>query len=114
MPQLRLNQDYYPLYSADGKSLGPRSREAVECWIDSGRVRPVYGRKGHLKAIFLPKEDGAHPVSASVGTKYSYQQRLDNGLRCWKLKELDLKDEHGVPFSTEAIYRKVLLDCFTT
>ena len=57
-------------------------------------MKPSYGRKGHLKAIWLRGEDGSNPVEtrASGGTSYSFLENLDHG-RCWKLRRLDGKDE---------------------
>ena len=51
-----------PYYAADGTSLGFRSLEAAKRLIESGYVKPAYGRKGHLKAIWLLQEDGGNPV----------------------------------------------------
>lgn len=116
MPKLRLDKDEYPLYSADGRSLGFRSRQAVQRLLAGGFVTASYGRKGHLRAIYLRKTDGSSPVETSPksGTKYSFEQALPNGRRCWTLKKLDLTDEDGVPVDTEPIYRRVLIDCLAT
>jgi hypothetical protein len=47
-----------------------------------------------------------------AGTRYSYQQYLDSGSRCWNLKKLDsLRDEDGEPFGTRAIFLRVVQDC---
>lgn len=102
-----------PIYAADGRSLGFRTLEAAQRLVAGGFVNPVYGRKGHLKAIFLRQEDGANPVEASprVGTRYSFPQRLDSGLRCWKLKRLDVRDEDGTLVSTRAVFLQVLREC---
>ncbi|MCZ2150872.1 MAG: hypothetical protein LC126_24260 [Bryobacterales bacterium] len=112
---MRVNQDQYPIYSADGRPLGFRSRKATERLLAGGYVTPCYGRKGHLKAIFLRSEDGANPVDAypKPGTKYSFEQSLSNGHRCWTLKRLDLVDENGCSVSAAPIYRRLLLDCLT-
>ena len=113
---MRPTKDQYPLYAADGSSLGYRSREATERLLADGFVTASFGRKGHLRAIHVRGEDGSHPVEAQpkAGTNYSFQQHLDSGRRCWKLRRLDLVDEDGVPCNTEAIYRRVLLDCLAT
>ena len=87
-------QDQIPLYAADGTSLGFRSFEAANRLIAEGYVKPAYGRKGHLKAIWLRQEDGRNPVEtrARSGTRYSFLQDLDTGNRCWKLRRLDERD----------------------
>ena len=75
MPDLRLPQTEYPLYGADGRCFGFRSREAVQRLLSMHLVRPVYGRKGHLRAIYLPATDGSHPVKTPTpGTKYSFEE----------------------------------------
>lgn len=105
--------DQIPIYAPDGTPRGYRSRDAAQRLLQAGFVTAVYGRKGHLKAIFMRQEDGSNPVEADVrvGTRYSYQQHLDNGFRCWKLKKLDRRDEDGEPFSTRAVFLQVVQDC---
>jgi hypothetical protein len=101
-----------PIYSADGQSLGLRTLEAAEPLVSGGHVKPVYGRKGHLKAIFLPREDGGNPVEtrAPTGTRYSFLQDL-NGGRCWSLRRLDGRDEDGNLVSMRGDFLRVLADC---
>ena len=101
-----------PYYAPDGTSLGFRSLAAAKRLIAGGFVKPSYGRKGHLKAIWLRREDGSNPVEtrAPAGTRYSFLENLDHG-RCWKLRHLDRKDEDGVDFSTRNIFVQVLADC---
>jgi hypothetical protein len=101
-----------PFYAADGTPLGFRTPEAARRLIAGGYVKPSYGRKGHLKAIWRCQEDGGNPVQPSVraGTKYSFIENLEHG-RCWKLRRLDRRDEDGVPVSTRGIFLQVVLDC---
>jgi len=101
-----------PIYAADGTSLGFRSMKAARRLIAGGYVKPSYGRKGHLKAIWRCQEDGGNPVQPSVraGTKYSFIENLEHG-RCWKLRRLDRRDEDGVPVSTRGIFLQAVLDC---
>jgi hypothetical protein len=103
-----------PIYTADGRSLGFRTAEAAERLVADGRVKPVYGRKGHLKAIFVPREDGGSPVQvqARPGTRYSYLQDL-NGGRCWSLRRLDGRDEDGNRVNLRGAFLQVLRDCLT-
>jgi len=84
------NHEQIPLYAADGASLGFRSIEAAKRLIAIDRVKPAYGRKGHLKAIWLCHDDGGNPVETQPrsGSRYSFLQRLDSGQRCWKLRPL--------------------------
>jgi hypothetical protein len=93
-----------PIYSADGTSLGFRTPEAARRLIAGGYVKPSYGRKGHLKAIWLQREDGSNPVEthARAGTRYSFLENLEHG-RCWKLRRLDRR--------TRGVFIQVLVDC---
>ncbi len=101
-----------PFYAADGTPLGFRTPEAARRLIAGGYVKPSYGRKGHLKAIWRCQEDGGNPVQPSVraGTKYSFIENLEHG-RCWKLRRLDRRDEDGVPVSTRGIFLQVVREC---
>jgi hypothetical protein len=102
-----------PCYAADGRSLGFRTIEAAERLLAGGYVKPSYGRKKDLKAIWLCQADGGNPVEthARPGTPYSFLQGLDSGRRCWKLRRLDLRDEDGVPFPIRGAFLQVLTDC---
>jgi hypothetical protein len=101
-----------PYYAPDGTSLGFRSMDAAKRLIAGGFVKPSYGRKGHLKAIWLRREDGSSPVETHprAGTRYSFVENLEYG-RCWKLRRLARKDEDGVAFSTRGVFIQVLADC---
>jgi hypothetical protein len=63
--------------------------------IEAGLVTPVYGRKGHLRAIFVRREDGAAAAGDQLplGTRYSFREHLDNGYLCWNLRRLGRGDE---------------------
>ena len=52
------NHEQIPLYAADGSSLGFRLIESAKRLIAGGYVKPAYGRKGHLKAIWFLQQDG--------------------------------------------------------
>src|ERR1035441_2027350 len=106
-------REQIPIYAADGTSLGFRSLEAAKRLIESGYVKPAYGRKGHLKAIWLLQEDGANPVQANArsGTRYSFLQNLDSGSRCWKFRRVDGRDDDGVPVTTRGVFQQVVADC---
>jgi len=96
-----------PLYAADGTPWGFRTLEAAQRLITNGLVSPVYGRKGHLKAIFSKKGDGSSAVenTVPVGTQYSFQARVESGPLVWKLKRLRKKDE------LRPLFRQVVTDC---
>jgi hypothetical protein len=107
------NDNQIPFYAPDGTSLGFRTREAAERLIAGGYVKPAYGRKGHLKAIFLQQEDGSNPVEMHprTGTRYSFLENLENGHRCWKLRRLDGKDEEGTTVETRGVFLQVVREC---
>jgi hypothetical protein len=96
-----------PLYAADGTPWGFRTLEAAQRLIVNGLVNPVYGRKGHLKAVFSKKADGSSAVESAVpgGTQYSFQTRVESGPLVWKLKRLGKKDE------LRPLFRQVVTDC---
>ena len=101
-----------PYYAPDGTSLGFRTMEAAKRLIAGGFVKPSYGRKGHLKAIWLAKPDGATPVETypQPGTHYSFVEALQSG-RCWNLRRLDRRDEDGTPVSMRGAFLQVVSDC---
>jgi hypothetical protein len=106
------NREQIPIYAADGTSLGFRSIEAAKRLIASGYVKPAYGRKGHLKAIWLLQEDGENPVEthAPSGTRYSFLENIDTG-RCWSLRRLDRRDDDGTPVITRGVFQQVVMEC---
>ncbi|MCZ2147503.1 MAG: hypothetical protein LC126_06985 [Bryobacterales bacterium] len=108
-------EDPIPYYAPDGTPLGFRSMEAAKRMIAGGYVKPSYGRKGHLKAIWPRREDGGNPVEAHArgGTRYSFLENLDAG-RCWKLRRLDRRDEDGVPVCTRGVFLQVVTDCLVS
>jgi hypothetical protein len=104
-----------PVYSPDGTSLGFRTLDAAQRLVASGHVRPAYGRKGHLKGIWLLRDDGSSPVQsrARVGTRYSFIESLDNG-RCWQLRRLGRRGSTAgdvSPVSARDPFLRVIQDC---
>src|ERR1019366_2424190 len=101
-----------PCYAADGTSLGFRPIEAARKLISTGYVKAVYGRKGHLRAIFMPHEDGTNPIPPAIpsGARYSFIQNLDSA-RCWTLRRVDEHDEDGIASNTRDDFLRVVTDC---
>lgn len=95
-----------PYYAPDGRSLGLRSVKAAQRLIEGGHAEPSYGRKGHLKAIWLRREDGSSAVGNQIppGTRYSFMERLEIG-RCWSLRRLGCGNE------LRPIFLQVVSDC---
>jgi hypothetical protein len=106
-----------PCYAADGTSLGYRTITAAQRLVAGGHVRPAYGRKGHLRAIWLVRDDGTSPVQARAhnGTRYSYIESLATG-RCWRLRRLDRRDAttaDGSLVTARDPFLQVVRDCLT-
>ena len=75
MEQTTPTRSTIPCYAADGMSLGYRSLDAAQRLVSRGYVRPAYGRKGHLRAIWLlpddwqqPRPVRAHPTAPDTAT----------------------------------------------
>ena len=104
--------DQIPCYAADGTSRGFRPIEAANKLISTGFVKPVYGRKRHLRAIFMRREDGSSPVPVSIpgGVRYSFIQNLENS-RCSTLPRLDQRDANGVTTDSRQDFLRVVTDC---
>lgn len=110
---VRMNlADQIPFYMADGRSLGFRTLDTAERLIAGGFVKPSYGRKKNLRAIWLRQEDGGNPVGTipASGTRYSFIETLEHA-RCWTLRRLDRRDDDGVMVSTRDAFFQVLKDC---
>lgn len=104
-----------PCYAADGAPLGYRPLDAAQRLLAGGYVRPSYGRKGHLRAIWLLRDDGTSPVRshAHQGTRYSFIATLENG-RCWQLRRLDRPDTttaDGAPVTGRDPFFQVIRGC---
>ena len=101
-----------PYYAPDGTSLGFRSADAAKRLIEGGHVKASYGRKGHVKAIWLQQADGSSPVEthARAGTRYSFLENLESG-RCWKLRRVDGRDDDSVQVTTRGVFVQVVTDC---
>lgn len=99
-----------PLYAADGTPWGFRTLETAQQLIANGHVNPVYGRKGHLRAIFSKRSDGSSAVEQTGprATLYSYRQRLDSGRLAWKLKRLGKGEE------LRPLFLQVVTDCLVS
>jgi hypothetical protein len=104
--------DPIPFYGPDGAALGFRSIDAAQRLISCGFVKPSYGRKGHLRAIWLQQDKGGNPVETNPqsGTRYSYIETLEHG-RCWRLRRLDMRDDTGEMVTTRDAFFQVVKDC---
>jgi len=103
---LRLEKSI-PYYDAEGRPRGYRTHEAARRLLANEIVTAIYGRKGHIKAIFAKQADGACAVQEHLpsGTRYSFRQHLDSGHVTWAMKRLGKGDE------LRPIFLTVLTDC---
>jgi len=101
-----------PLYAADGRCLGFRDEQAARRLIAAGHLSPSFGRKGHLKAVWMKDPRGDCPVLKQLpsGSRYSFREQLDNG-RCWALRRLDRRDDDGVLVNPRGLFLNVLTEC---
>jgi hypothetical protein len=72
-----------PLYAANRRCLGFRDEQVARRLVAAGQLSPSYGRKGHLKAVWMKDLRGDCPVlkQVSVGLPVCFREQLDNG-RC--------------------------------
>jgi hypothetical protein len=108
-----MKSDQIPYYAADGRSLGSHSLARALVLVAGRFVMPSYGPKGHLRAIWLAKDDGDNPVEthARTGTRYTFLQNLDSGGRCYSFRPVDQRDESGAIVSMKVAFLKVVADC---
>lgn len=86
--------------------------------VELNRIsRVVHKRNGQPVRAFLLRMNGeARPSTLRdyVGTKYSFQQRLADGHRCYRLRSLgdNPRDERNLaPEAVRPIFLRVLQDC---
>ena len=58
-----------PYYARGGVSLGFRSMAAAKRLIANGAVKPSYGRKGHLRAIWLGPDGLSSPSGSTTQSR---------------------------------------------
>jgi|SRR5579884_660422 hypothetical protein len=101
-----------PLYTADNE---------LRDWITEGRLsrlqragliaRVVRHRKGYINRAVMfrrPGEGRPAQVSDYIGTRYSFQEHLDNGRFCWRLRRLGRGDE------LRPIFLTVVTECMAS
>lgn len=118
MKPTRPTRSAIPCYSPDGTSLGHRTLDAAQRLVADGYVRPAYGRKGHLRAIWMLRDDGTGPAQSRLrnGTRYSYIESLATG-RCWRLRRLDRRNTttaDGSPVDMRDAFLQVVRDCLSS
>ena len=101
-----------PYYAPDGTSLGFRALAAAKRLIAGGFVTPCYGRKGHLKAIWLRREDGSNPVEARARSGHSIQlPRKPRKRPVLEVSPLGSEGRGWRGLRTRGVFVQVLTDC---
>jgi len=107
MPHVK-PKDKIPLYSADNELrdwIGPKRAARLE---SLGLARIVRHTKGHVNRCILHRRPGDPKLmkpSNYLGTRYSYQEHLDNGYIAWALRRLGKGDE------LRPVFLRVVSDC---
>ena len=97
MAHLR-RKDQIPLYSADNdlrELISPQRAARLEAL---GIVRVVRHKRGHVNRCIMqrrPSDPSPTKLSAYLGTRYSYLERLDSGRLVWALRKL--REGEGLP-----------------
>ena len=102
--------DLIPLYSADGELQDWISSQRMARLEKLGLIRIVKHRKGRVSRCILQRRPGdpsSTKLSAYLGTRYSYLERLDSGRLVWALRKL--REGEGVP----AAFLQLITECST-
>jgi hypothetical protein len=114
----RTSQRLIPLYASDG-ALSEHVDERRLARLESLGLlaRVVRHRKGTINRAYMIRREGELPplpLTAYMGTKYSFLQHLNDGHSVYKLRPLGARndDEHNLaPEIVRPIFLRVLLDC---
>lgn len=101
-------QDLIPLYNADGELHDWISEQRMARLDKLGLIRIVKHKKGRVSRCILHRRPGdplPMKLSAYLGTRYSYLERLDSGRQVWALRKLC---QGGGP---PPIFLQVVIDC---
>lgn len=93
-------QDLIPLYNADGELQGLISQQRMARLDGLGLIRIVKHKKGRVSRCILHRRPGDPlplKLSAYLGTRYSYLERLDCGRVVWTLRKLRQTGAHSWP-----------------
>ncbi len=111
------DQDIH-LYDCNGGFVEVINAARLARLEEMGRVRNTVrlrtGRPVRAFLLRMPGEPKQTLLSDYRGTKYSWQQRLDDGHRCFRLRSLGDNPRAEVdlaPLGVRAIFLRVLTDC---
>jgi hypothetical protein len=113
-----MTAEQIPIYNCDGELVEMIDAARLARLDEMGRVRKTVRRRtGRPVRAFLfrmPGEPKQTLLRDCLGTKYSWQQRLDDGNRCFRLRSLS-NNRHAevdlAPLDVRAIFLRVLTDC---
>src|ERR1035441_6647359 len=103
-----------PLYAADG-SLVDFIGDKRALRLENCSLAKVVRHKGHInRVVFYRRPDDPLPPTARdyVGKAYSFEQPLEDGHHCWKLRPLQggCSDSTLAPPEIQPIFLRVVLD----
>jgi hypothetical protein len=102
------HQNLIPLYAADGELRDWISERRMARLDKLGLIRIVRHKKGRVARCILHRRSGdpkTMEASDYVGTRYSYQEHLENGYIAWALRRLGRGDE------LRPVFLQVVSDC---
>jgi hypothetical protein len=107
-----------PLYQYDGSYLDHVTAKRAERLEVMGRAKVVRHKKGHVNRVILyrrPDDPKATALRDYQGQAYSFEQPLEDGHHCWKLRPLQggRSDLNLAPEDLRPIFTRVLRDCLT-
>lgn len=105
-----------PLYRYDNALVDYITEKRAKRLDEMGRAKIVRHRKGAInRVILLRGMDDPHATAIRDyrGQAYSFEQPLDDGHHCWKLRPLQggRSEVNLAPESLRPIFIRVLLDC---
>lgn len=76
-------------------------------------VSVVRNRHGRISFAAFRSATGANPIrnTAHVGSKYSFREKIDDGLFAWSLRGLPSSRHEDADLFVRAIFRAVPLSC---
>lgn len=102
-----------PTYSSDGSRLRRYTLAAIERLEQLNLVAIQRNRKGKIVCAHFRNAEGANPIrtTAHVGSKYSYREKVGDGLFAWSLKGLPASEHEDADLFVRGIFRNVALSC---
>jgi hypothetical protein len=112
---LKSNVGSIPLYRADcGLCTHISEQQLRQLELASVVARVVRSRKGQIKrAILFAQASESTPRSAAalMATRYSFNEHLRDGSRCWKLRRVDPKGDDSEVIDGRAAFQSVVEGC---